>query len=61
MLCFSRDGEVLTAIRSLAGAALTVAVKGRHAPDCYTAFPPSGVIPFHGFTMYGKINIHKFC
>ncbi|CAH0721416.1 unnamed protein product, partial [Brenthis ino] len=52
MLCFSRDSEVLTAIRSLAGAALTVAVKGRHPPDCYTAFPPSGVIPFHGFTMY---------
>ncbi|XP_045459941.1 TBC1 domain family member 19 [Melitaea cinxia] len=49
MLCFSRDGEVA---RTVGANALRVAVKGRHAQDCLTAFPPSGVIPFHGFTMY---------
>ncbi|CAH2092388.1 unnamed protein product [Euphydryas editha] len=49
MLCFSRDGE---AARAAGANALRVTVKGRHAPDCLTAFPPSGVIPFHGFTMY---------
>ncbi|XP_046978707.1 TBC1 domain family member 19 [Vanessa cardui] len=49
MLCFSRDGE---AARAAGASALRVAVKGRHTPDCLIAFPPSGVIPFHGFTMY---------
>ncbi|OWR44853.1 TBC1 domain family member 19 [Danaus plexippus] len=46
MLCFSRDGEVLSRARSTA---LTVPVRGRNER---TAFPPSGVVPFHGFTMY---------
>ncbi|XP_063635735.1 TBC1 domain family member 19 [Cydia splendana] len=55
MLCFSRDGGVQSALveAGCAGAPLMVAVRGRHAPaDRLIAFPPSGVIPFHGFSMY---------
>ncbi|KAI8440596.1 hypothetical protein MSG28_001817 [Choristoneura fumiferana] len=54
MLCFSRDGSVRAALSAAAGAGtpLQVAVRGRLAPDRLTAFPPSGVIPFHGFSMY---------
>ncbi|XP_041973233.1 TBC1 domain family member 19 isoform X2 [Aricia agestis] len=50
MLCFSRDSEVLDQLAGHIGAAVTVPVRGRHGD--VTTFPPSGVIPFHGFTMY---------
>ncbi|XP_072941628.1 TBC1 domain family member 19 isoform X2 [Epargyreus clarus] len=62
MLCFSRDGEVASRLRAggggaaggaasaRGGGALAVSVRGRLGDA--TAFPPSAVIPFHGFTMY---------
>ncbi|KAG7305388.1 hypothetical protein JYU34_009456 [Plutella xylostella] len=53
MLCFSRDSEVRMLLKDGIGTPLTVTIKGRQtSPDSVTVFPPSGVIPFHGFTMY---------
>ncbi|VVC99010.1 unnamed protein product [Leptidea sinapis] len=53
MLCFSRDCEVMQQLRGSTGTPLTVAIKGRQtSADSVTVFPPSGIIPFHGFTMY---------
>lgn len=64
MLCFSRDTEVARRLPGGgigAGAYMRVTLKGRSAqgvpptaqslPD-HLHFPPSGVIPFHGFCMY---------
>lgn len=34
-------------------------IKGKPAtPENTLIFPPSGVIPFHGFTMYGEYQIN---
>ncbi|CAK1578846.1 unnamed protein product [Parnassius mnemosyne] len=53
MLCFSRDGEVLQQLKGSVGNPLTVTIKGKQTSlDSITVFPPSGIIPFHGFTMY---------
>lgn len=55
MLCFSRDGEILKSIPNQSY--MQVTLKGKQLPnasDNVMPFPPSGVIPFHGFTMYGK-------
>ncbi|XP_068627989.1 TBC1 domain family member 19 [Battus philenor] len=53
MLCFSRDREVLKQLKGSVGNALTVTIKGKPtSPDSITVFPPSGIIPFHGFSMY---------
>ncbi|KAL0276146.1 UNVERIFIED_CONTAM: hypothetical protein PYX00_003780 [Menopon gallinae] len=41
MLCFSRDPEILS-----------VAHHSSSNPINAVAYPPSGIIPFHGFTMY---------
>jgi hypothetical protein len=55
MLCFSRDGEVMQQLKGSIGSPLTVTIKGKQtSAESVTVFPPSGVIPFHGFTMYGK-------
>lgn len=52
MLCFSRDSEIMNLIPSQAY--MQVTLKGKQiARDSTMVFPPSGVIPFHGFTMYG--------
>lgn len=54
MLCFSRDSEVMQCLKGSTGNPLTVTIKGKQtSPDSVTVFPPSGIIPFHGFTMYG--------
>ncbi|XP_049865608.1 TBC1 domain family member 19 isoform X2 [Pectinophora gossypiella] len=52
MLCFSRDCEVMQALKGSIGNPLTVTIKGKPASPDATVFPPSGIIPFHGFTMY---------
>ncbi|CAH0396993.1 unnamed protein product [Chilo suppressalis] len=53
MLCFSRDCEVMQQLKGSIGNPLTVTIKGKQtSADSVTVFPPSGVIPFHGFTMY---------
>ena len=56
MLCFSRDTEVLSVFNHSAANPVHAVLKNKPATLQYTvAFPPSGVIPFHGFTMYGKL------
>ncbi|CAH4036142.1 TBC1 domain family member 19 [Pieris brassicae] len=53
MLCFSRDSDVLQNLRGCIGNPLNVTIKGKQtSADSITVFPPSGIIPFHGFTMY---------
>ncbi|XP_043486314.1 TBC1 domain family member 19 isoform X2 [Polistes fuscatus] len=56
MLCFSRDSEVLTPVttdRSAGGQVIHAVLQGKPATlENTLVFPPSGVIPFHGFTMY---------
>ena len=55
MLCFSRDSEVQNILKSVLGALMSTTIKGKQSGVDHTInFPPSGVIPFHGFTMYGK-------
>ncbi|XP_044749874.1 TBC1 domain family member 19 [Coccinella septempunctata] len=52
MLCFSRDGEILKDLPTQPGF-MQVVIKGRqNTAENTLIFPPSGVIPFHGFTMY---------
>lgn len=52
MLCFSRDSQVLKDLPTQPGF-MQVIIKGKQsAQDTTIIFPPSGVIPFHGFTMY---------
>lgn len=58
MLCFSRDSEILKSIPNQSF--MQVTLKGKQVPansENTMAFPPSGVIPFHGFTMYGMYNV----
>ncbi|KAJ0179591.1 hypothetical protein K1T71_005303 [Dendrolimus kikuchii] len=53
MLCFSRDCEVMQLLKGCIGNALSVTIKGKQtSAESITVFPPSGIIPFHGFTMY---------
>ncbi|KAM3968240.1 TBC1 domain family member 19 [Aphomia sociella] len=53
MLCFSRDCEVMQYLKGSIGNPLTVTIKGKQtSAESVTVFPPSGIIPFHGFTMY---------
>ncbi|XP_053600516.1 TBC1 domain family member 19 [Plodia interpunctella] len=53
MLCFSRDCEVMQQLKGSIGNPLNVTIKGKQTSvDSITVFPPSGIIPFHGFTMY---------
>ncbi|XP_015123054.1 TBC1 domain family member 19 [Diachasma alloeum] len=56
MLCFSRDSEVLAPVttdRSAGGQVIHAVLQGKPAAlENTLVFPPSGVIPFHGFTMY---------
>ncbi|CAH1159529.1 unnamed protein product [Phaedon cochleariae] len=60
MLCFSRDSEVLKSLSSQP-AFMQVAVKGKqNCPENTITFPPSGVIPFHGFTMYAAPFCYLF-
>ncbi|GJQ86471.1 hypothetical protein Trydic_g10377 [Trypoxylus dichotomus] len=52
MLCFSRDNTIIRSLKNQPGY-MQVILKGKQATAENTiTFPPSGVIPFHGFTMY---------
>ncbi|XP_048516497.1 TBC1 domain family member 19 [Dendroctonus ponderosae] len=52
MMCFSRDSDILKQLPNQP-AFLQVGLKGRpNTAENTLVFPPSGVIPFHGFTMY---------
>ncbi|XP_026747469.1 TBC1 domain family member 19 isoform X1 [Trichoplusia ni] len=53
MLCFSRDIEIMQHLKGSIGNPPTVTIKGKQtSAESVTVFPPSGIIPFHGFTMY---------
>ncbi|XP_019697461.1 TBC1 domain family member 19 isoform X2 [Harpegnathos saltator] len=56
MLCFSRDSEILAPVttdRSAGGQVIHAVLQGKPATlENTLVFPPSGVVPFHGFTMY---------
>ncbi|KAK7861826.1 hypothetical protein R5R35_000588 [Gryllus longicercus] len=55
MLCFSRDTEVLNVFNHSAANPVNAVLKNKLASSENTVvFPPSGVIPFHGFTMYAS-------
>lgn len=60
MLCFSRDSEILAPVttdRSAGGQVIHAVLQGKPATlENTLVFPPSGVIPFHGFTMYGELS-----
>lgn len=60
LLCFSRDSEILFLLKDKPGAPLKVQLKNKMGSDEGIAntvlFPPSGVIPFHGFSMYGTYD-----
>lgn len=54
MLCFSRDTEVLSIFNHSASNPVHAILKNKpSAIENTVVFPPSGIIPFHGFTMYG--------
>ena len=55
LLCFFRDTEVLKHFEnSSATPCLAVARGNTPHPDALLAYPPCGVTPFHGFSMYGE-------
>lgn len=60
LLCFFRDTEVLSHFEhSSASPPLAVARGNTPSPNALVAYPPCGVIPFHGFTMYGTSPLHE--
>ncbi|XP_069956275.1 TBC1 domain family member 19 isoform X4 [Cherax quadricarinatus] len=53
LLCFFRDTEVLSHFEHSSASPPLAAARGNTpSPDTLVAYPPCGVIPFHGFTMY---------
>ncbi|VEN40229.1 unnamed protein product [Callosobruchus maculatus] len=60
MLCFSRDSDILRRLPNQP-AFMQVFVKGKqNTQEGSIVFPPSGVIPFHGFTMYAAPFCYLF-
>lgn len=58
MLCFTRDTDVLSVFNNSTSHPILTSLKGK--PPKEAIYPPNGIIPFHGFTMYGKNNGHNF-
>lgn len=54
MLCFTRDTDVLSVFNNSTSHPILTSLKGK--PSMEAIYPPNGIIPFHGFTMYGKDN-----
>lgn len=55
MLCFSRDLAVADAFYGNSSNPLVATLKGKSTVIGNSViYPPNGVIPFHGFTMYGN-------
>ncbi|XP_063223950.1 TBC1 domain family member 19 isoform X2 [Bacillus rossius redtenbacheri] len=53
MLCFSRDTDVLSVFNHSASNPVHAVLKNRTPyVENSVIFPPSGIIPFHGFTMF---------
>lgn len=60
MLCFSRDNAVTNVFRCNSSNPTIGVLKGRsNVINNCVIYPPSGVIPFHGFSMYGKSTQQK--
>ncbi|KAJ8976550.1 hypothetical protein NQ317_011814 [Molorchus minor] len=60
MLCFSRDNDILKNLPNQP-AFMQVVIKGKHnSVEKTMVFPPSGVIPFHGFSMYAAPFCYLF-
>ncbi|KAK3912118.1 TBC1 domain family member 19 [Frankliniella fusca] len=53
MLCFSRDTEILSVFNHSSASPINAILKSKPpSAENTVIYPPSGVIPFHGFTMY---------
>nr|XP_060633843.1 TBC1 domain family member 19 isoform X3 [Anolis sagrei ordinatus] len=53
LLCFSRDTSVLEHFEYNSATPPKSYIRGKHGMEEYAVFyPPNGVIPFHGFSMY---------
>ncbi|KAB7498166.1 TBC1 domain family member 19 [Armadillidium nasatum] len=56
LLCFFRDTEILRRFENSSGSPSLAVCRGSPLhPETLVAFPPCGIIPFHGFTMYEGI------
>lgn len=57
MLCFSRDTEILSLVLHSSSNLIHAILRGMPvAVESTVVYPPSGIIPFHGFTMYGRCD-----
>lgn len=53
LLCFSRDTEILSIFERSSASPLYGPLKNKSSnTENLVVYPPSGIIPFHGFTMY---------
>ncbi|XP_049802117.1 TBC1 domain family member 19 [Schistocerca nitens] len=61
MLCFSRDTEVLSIFHHSASNPFHAVLKNKQPTiENTVVFPPSGIIPFHGFTMYATPFLYLY-
>lgn len=62
MLCFSRDTDILSVVYHSSSNPIHAVLRGKPVSiENTVAYPPSGIIPFHGFTMYGMIRCQNIC
>lgn len=62
LLCFNRDTFLLELFDRSNKKPMTALSKGTiKGQDVVVIYPPNGIVPFHGFAMYGKINIGTHC
>ncbi|XP_047465169.1 TBC1 domain family member 19 isoform X2 [Mugil cephalus] len=55
LLCFSRDTAVLDHFKYNSATPPKSYIQGKAGDEeCAVVYPPNGVIPFHGFSMYGE-------
>ncbi|CAG5929178.1 unnamed protein product [Menidia menidia] len=60
LLCFSRDTAVLEHFKYNSATPPKSYVHGKVGDEqCAVVYPPNGVIPFHGFSMYGECASHR--
>ena len=59
LLTFSRDVTLLDLFGRSSKSPLTAVVKGKGGhTEGSVIYPPNGIVPFHGFTMYGMWYVH---
>ncbi|KAM6959659.1 TBC1 domain family member 19 isoform 1-T1 [Tautogolabrus adspersus] len=60
LLCFSRDTAVLDHFNYNSATPPKSYIHGKVGDEeCAVVYPPNGVIPFHGFSMYGEYTLHS--